>query len=69
MYYRIAKDLKSYQRTLLRAVDQLRGERDDFREDEARVSRRLRLRRGGLCCVGFVSRNAQRLRAKASDAP
>lgn len=54
VYYRVARDLKPYHRSLLRAVDQLREEREDFRRDEQRASRRLKLRRGGLCCVGLV---------------
>ncbi len=55
VYYRVARDLKPYHRSLLRAVDQLREEREDFRRDEQRASRRLKLRRGGVCCVGLVS--------------
>ena len=54
VYYRVARDLKPYHRSLLRAIDQLREEREDFRRDEQRASRRLKLRRGGLCCVGLV---------------
>jgi ArsR family transcriptional regulator len=54
VYYRVARDLKPYHRSLLRAVDQLREEREDFRRDEQRASRRLKLRRGGVCCVGLV---------------
>jgi ArsR family transcriptional regulator len=56
VYYRIARNLKPYHRSLLRAIDQLREEREDFRRDEARASRRLKLRREGMCCVGLVSR-------------
>lgn len=56
VYYRIARHLRPCQRALLRAVEQLRGEREDFRLDEGRLGRRLRLRRGGLCCIGLVSR-------------
>jgi ArsR family transcriptional regulator len=55
VYYRLARDLKPYHRSTLRAVDQLREEREDFRGDEQRVSRRLKLRRDGVCCVGLVS--------------
>lgn len=53
IYYRIAKTLKPYQRAVLRALDELREEREDFRQDEARASRRLKLRRDGACCLGL----------------
>lgn len=56
VYYRIARDLKAYQKTLLNALGQLRDEREDFREDESRAGRRLEFRRGGLCCVGLVTK-------------
>lgn len=56
VYYAILKDLEPYQRLLLRALDQLGEGREDFRQDEARAGRRLKLRRGGLCCVGLVQR-------------
>lgn len=56
IYYRIARQLKSYQRDLLRAVARLRDEREDFREDEARAGRRLKLRRDGRCCIGLVAK-------------
>ena len=56
IYYRISEMLKPHQRSMLRAIEQLRGERSDFQEDERRAGRRLKLRRGGLCCVGLVSR-------------
>jgi len=55
VYYRMARDLKPYHRSILRAIDQLREEREDFRRDEQRASRRLKLRRDGMCCVGLVS--------------
>jgi ArsR family transcriptional regulator len=55
VYYGIAKELKAYQRTLLRAISEMRDERQDFHADEARASRRLNLRRDGLCCVGLVT--------------
>lgn len=55
VYYRLARDLRPYQRNLLRAVEELRRERRELKEDEARAGRRLKLRRGGLCCVGLVS--------------
>ncbi len=58
IYYQVARDLKPYQRTLLRALELLGAEREDFRQDEARAGRRLKLRRGGLCCVGLVTRIA-----------
>jgi ArsR family transcriptional regulator, arsenate/arsenite/antimonite-responsive transcriptional repressor len=54
VYYRIARELKACQRSVLRAIDQMRDEREDFRQDEKRASRRLKLRRDGLCCVGLV---------------
>ena len=56
VYYRVAKDLKPYQRTLLRAISELRDEREDLHQDEARAGRRLKLRSGGVCCVGLVSK-------------
>ena len=64
IYYRIAKELKPYQRALLRAVAELRVQREDFRQDEARARHRLRLRRGGLCCVGLVARIGAAFRRK-----
>jgi ArsR family transcriptional regulator len=56
VYYAISKNLEPYQRLLLRALDQLGEARGDFRQDEARAGRRLKLRRDGLCCVGLVQR-------------
>jgi len=56
VYYRIARQLRPYQRDLLRAIEHLRDERENFRQDEARASRRFKLRRQGLCCVGLVAR-------------
>ncbi len=56
VYYSISKDLEPYQRLLLRAVEQLGENRQDFRQDEARAGRRLKLRRDGLCCVGLIQR-------------
>jgi ArsR family transcriptional regulator len=56
VYYRVIGDPKPYQRSLLRAVEQLHEEREDFRQDEIRAARRLKLRRNGLCCVGLVAR-------------
>jgi len=56
VYYAISKDLEPYQRLLLRALDQLGEGREDFRQDETRAGRRLKLRRDGLCCVGLVQR-------------
>jgi len=67
VYYRISKDLKPYQRTLLRAITELHEEREDFRLDEARAARRLRLRRGGLCCVGLTGRIATMLETGANQ--
>lgn len=69
VYYRIAKDLNPYHRALLRAVQQLREEREDFREDEARASRRLKLRRDGLCCVGLISKIGAALGHKTRRSP
>ena len=59
VYYSVAKDLKPYQRTLLRAITELRDEREDLHQDEARAGRRLKLRSGGICCVGLVSKIGQ----------
>ena len=56
VYYAISKDLEPYRRLLLRALEQLGEECEDFRQDEARAGRRLKLRRDGLCCVGLVQR-------------
>ena len=56
IYYRISEKLKPCQRSVLQAIEELREERKDFLEDERRAGRRLKLRRGGLCCVGLVSR-------------
>jgi len=56
IYYRISDKLKPHQRSVLEAVERLRDERQDFKEDEKRASRRLKLRRGGVCCVGLVAR-------------
>jgi len=56
IYYRITDKLKPYQRSVLEAIERLREERQDFKEDEKRAGRRLKLRRGGVCCVGLVSR-------------
>jgi ArsR family transcriptional regulator len=56
VYYAISKNLEPYQRLLFRAINELREDREDFRQDEARAGRRLKLRRDGLCCVGLVSR-------------
>lgn len=67
VYYHIAKDLRPYQRTLLRAISELHEERQDFQDDEARASRRLKLRRGGLCCVGLVSRIGAALHREGKD--
>ena len=55
IYYRVKGSLKPYQRALLRAVAQLGTERKDFGEDLERASRRLKLRRAGLCCVGLAA--------------
>ncbi len=56
VYYAISKDLQPCQRLVLRALDQMGEGREDFRRDEARAGRRLRLRRNGVCCVGLVQR-------------
>ena len=56
IYYRISDKLKPYQRSVLEAVERLRDERQDFKEDEKRAGRRLKLRRGGVCCVGLVTK-------------
>lgn len=55
VYYRTAPRLSLFHRSLLEAVLRLRDERKDFRRDESHARRRLKLRRGGLCCVGLVS--------------
>ena len=59
IYYRIPRSLKPYQRALLRAVAQVGAERKDFGEDLERASRRLKLRRAGVCCVGLTKAGAR----------
>ena len=54
IYYRVSRNLRPYQVTLLNALRQLREEREDFRQAESRAGRRLELRRCGVCCVGLV---------------
>lgn len=56
VYYSMAKDLRPYQRTLLRAISELRDEREDLHLDEARAGRRLKLRSGGICCIGLITK-------------
>jgi len=56
IYYRISRNLRPYQMALLKALRQMRDEREDFRLDEARAARRLESRRGGVCCVGLVTK-------------
>lgn len=56
IYYRISRNLRTYQMALLNALRPLREEREDFRRDEARAAHRLESRRGGLCCVGLVTK-------------
>lgn len=56
VYYRIAPDLPGYQQTLLGAIAELENQRHDLKQDAARARQRLKLRRGGLCCVGLVSK-------------
>ena len=53
-YYRIARNLRPYQETFLKALRQMREEREDFSHDEARAALRLETRRDGICCVGLV---------------
>jgi len=65
IYYRISDKLKPYQYAVLEAVERLREERRDFQEDEKRAGRRLRLRRGGVCCVGLVRRIGAALATKS----
>ena len=55
IYYRINRTLEPYQRALLRTVAQLGTERKDFSDDLERASRRLKLRRDGICCVGLAA--------------
>jgi ArsR family transcriptional regulator, arsenate/arsenite/antimonite-responsive transcriptional repressor len=66
VYYRLSPALKPYQRSLLQAVIELRDERRDFQEDEKRAGRRLKLRRGGLCCIGLVSEIGEAPSSQAS---
>jgi len=65
IYYRISRDLRPYQTSLLNALRELRRERQDFRQDEARAARRLESRRGGLCCVGLVTKIGEADSARA----
>ena len=63
IYYRITGSLKLYQRALMRAVVLWGADRQDFNEDLERASRRLKLRRNGVCCVGLVAPGGRRARA------
>src|SRR3990172_10503731 len=56
IYYRISARLRPCQRRLLEAVEMLGRERQDFKQDEARTARRLKLRSNGSCCVGLVAK-------------
>jgi ArsR family transcriptional regulator len=56
VYYRLRRPLEPFQKTLLRALEGLRAEREDFEEDAARARQRLKLRRDGQCCVGPAAR-------------
>ena len=56
IYYRVSRNLRPYQMALLKALRQMHDEREDFRLDEARAARRLESRRGGVCCVGLVTK-------------
>ena len=69
IYYRIPRNLKPYQRALLRAVAQLGTERQDFGEDLERASRRLKLRRAGVCCVGLAAPGGRRPRTSEGGRP
>jgi len=69
IYYRITGSLKLYQRALLRAVAQLGTERKDFGEDLERASRRLKLRRAGLCCVGLAAPGGRQPRTPKRGRP
>jgi ArsR family transcriptional regulator len=55
VYYRIKPELPGYQQTLLVAIAELERQRHDLKQDAARARQRLKLRRGGQCCVGLVS--------------
>ena len=65
IYYRISRNLRSYQMALLNALRELRRERQDFRQDEARAARRLESRRDGLCCVGLITKIGEADSARA----
>jgi ArsR family transcriptional regulator len=54
VYYRIKPELPGYQQTLLAAIAELERQRHDLKQDAARARQRLKLRRGGRCCVGLV---------------
>lgn len=56
VYYRLCRPLEPFQKSLLRALAELRDEREDFEQDAARARQRLKLRRDGQCCVGLVGR-------------
>ena len=55
VYYRIKPELPGYRQTLLEAIAALERQRHDLKQDAARARQRLKLRRGGRCCVGLVS--------------
>lgn len=65
VYYRISDQLAPYQRRLLEAVELMGERRQDFQQDESRAARRLQLRRGGMCCIGLVSKIGTAARGRA----
>jgi ArsR family transcriptional regulator len=62
VYYRLPGSLDPFRRALVRAVVELREEREDFDLDAERAGRRLMLRRDGQCCVGLVTRIASAMK-------
>jgi len=64
IYYGLTGSLKLYQRALMRAVVLWGADRQEFNEDLERASRRLKLRRNGVCCVGLGAPGGRRARAE-----
>jgi len=56
-YYGLPECLAPYQQQLLRAIEQL--DETPFKVDAQRLKRRLALREGGLCVLGYDSVSAQ----------
>lgn len=69
IYYRVAQQIRPYKQALLGALSHLREGREDFRQDEARASGRLKLRRSGVCCVGLVGKIGKEAGRRSGGGP